>query len=301
LVEPKRWRIVSNEEYYSELSSLGVLGAKRKRLRHEYMSLMGKISGIAREQRKLIARLPYVRAVSKLIIGDRVRELDRQRTRILTQMRHIRTTELPELEDQIRSELRTFTQKIKPPPKPKPPKLHRIHIRVYNMERAPTPSGMFQGFFEIDGIIDTETGLVDWTWWLTKEEIEMAKTHFVGYFKGLAKWRSPSQVSLAYFDDPEGIPHETETVSYKRAYTKKIPESFIAKAESLTIGELIIGESSKEPEPNLEPSSDNMGVLFTRAMIIDKDGAIKWDEIRYKHIKLTEAQVERVKEELKTK
>ena len=301
MAEPKRWRIVTNEEYYLELSLLGVYGAKRKRLRSSYFSFLGQLSGIAREQRKLIARLPYVRAVSKLIIGDRVRELDRQRTRILQQMRHIRTTELPELEEQIRTELREFQQKIKPPPKPKPPKLHRIHIRIYNMERAPTPSGMFQGFFEIDGIIDPETGLVDWTWWLTKEEIEMAKTHFVGYFKGLAKWRSPSQVSLAYFDDPEGIPHETETVSYKRAYIKNVPPSFIAKAEALTVGELIIGESSQAPEPNLEPTSQNMGVFFERAMIIGADGSIKWDEIRNRRIKLTEAQVKRVKEELKIK
>ncbi|GAG66582.1 unnamed protein product, partial [marine sediment metagenome] len=173
------------------------------------------------------------------------------------------------------------------------------------MERAPTPSGMFQGFFEIDGIIDPDTELVDWEWWLTKEEIEIAKYHFIGFWKGMAKWRHPNQVSLAYFDDPKGIPHEESLVSYRRSktgipYTKHIPESFIAKAEALTIGELIVGESSKEPEPNPDPSSDTMGVWFERAMIIDKDGAIKWDELRQKWIyHPTEAEIERVKEELK--
>jgi len=173
------------------------------------------------------------------------------------------------------------------------------------MERAPTPSGMFQGFFEIDGIIDPETELVDWDFWLTKEEIEIAKYHFIGFWKGMAKWRNPNQVTLAYFDDPKGIPHEAEPVSYKRSkqgtpYTKNIPDSFIAKAEALTIGELIVGESSKEPEPNPDPTSETMGVYFERTMIIDADGSIKWDEIRGKWIwHPTEAQVERVKEELK--
>ncbi|MBA7708652.1 hypothetical protein ES703_117555 [subsurface metagenome] len=301
MAAPKRWRVVSSEEYYSELSSLGVLGAKRKRLRSSYFSFLGQLSGIAREQRTLRARIPFVGIITRVIIGDRIRELERQKTLILNQMRPIRTTQLPLLEEQIRTELRYFKTKIKPPPVPPKPRLHRIHIRVYNMERAPTPSGMFQGFFEIDGILDPETGLVDFDWWLTKEEIEIAKYHFVGYWKGMAKWRSTNQVSLAYFDDPEGIPHEAESASYKRAYTKNIPESFIAKAEALTIGELIIGESSKEPEPNMEPSSANMGVFFERVMIISKDGEMKWDELRQKWIyHPTEAEIERVKEELKT-
>lgn len=311
MAAPKRWRVVSREDYLHERAMLGVKGKRRKRLRSSYMSLMGQISGIAREQRTLRARVPFVGIVTRVIIGDRIRELERQRAGLLARMRRIRILELPLLAEQIRTELEYFRTKITPPPPPKPPKLHRICIRLYNMERAPTPSGMFQGWFEIDGIIDPDTELVDWTWWLTVEEIETAKTHFVGYWKGMAKWRHPDQVSLAYFDDPAGIPHEDSLVSYRRSKKglsltkmgkdKRFPDSYIAKAESLTVGELIVGESSIEPEPNLEPSSDNMGVLFLRVMIIDKDGAIKWDEIRYKHIKLSEAQVERVKEELKIK
>ncbi|MBA7638146.1 hypothetical protein ES703_45799 [subsurface metagenome] len=300
MAAPKRWRIVSREEYLRERAMLGVLGKRRKRLRSSYMSLMGQISGIAREQRVLMRRIPGASIVTRVIIGDRIRELERQRAGLLARMRRIRILELPLLEEQFRTELREFKQKIVPPPPPKPPKLHRIHIRLYNMERAPTPSGMFQGFFEIDGIIDPETSMVDFDWWLTKEEIDIAKYHFVGYWKGMAKWRSTDQVSLAYFDDPEGIPHEAEPVSYKRAYTKRIPESFIAKAEALTIGELIVGESSKEPEPNPDPTSDTMGVWFERVMIISKEGSIKWDELRQKWIyHPTEAEIERVKEELK--
>ncbi|MBA7695023.1 hypothetical protein ES703_103640 [subsurface metagenome] len=220
-------------------------------------------------------------------------------------MRRIRILALPLVEEQIKTELQYFKTKIKPPPPPKPPRLHRIHIRLYNHAREPTPSGSFQTFWEIDGIIDPETGLVDFGWWLTKEEIEICRYHMVGFFKGFAKWRSPSQLGLAYFDDPKGIAHEGEPVMYKRTkqgrpYTKNIPESFVAKAEALTVGELIVGESSKEPEPNPDISSETMGVYFERAMIIDKDGSIKWDELRQKWIyKPTEEQVERVKEELK--
>jgi hypothetical protein len=177
-------------------------------------------------------------------------------------------------------------------------RLHRVKIRLYNMERSPTPTGMFQGLFDIDALVDTRTGLVIWDWWLTQREINIAKYHFIGYFKGMAKWREPEQVSLAYFDSSAGIPHETDKVKYK--YSKNVPQEFIAKAEVLTVGELIVGESSVQPKPNPNPTSENMGVYVERFMIIDADGAIKWDEIREKWVWHPDAEtVNRVKEELK--
>lgn len=185
-----------------------------------------------------------------------------------------------------------------------PPRLYRIKIRLYNEERKPTPTGMFQGFFDIDALIDPETELVDWKWWLTQEEINIAKYHMVGYFKGMAKWRGPEQISLAYFDEPTGIPAEDEIARYKRTkkgvpYAKRVPKDLIAKAEALTVGELIVGESSKEPEPNLEPTSDNMGVFVQRFMVITAEGTIKWDEIRSKWAwHPTTDMIKRVKEEL---
>lgn len=289
-------REVSREEYYRELSLLGVKGARRKRLRSEYFSILGKISGVAREQRALLRRVPYVGIVSKVIIYERVRELDRDRGRLLTQLRHIRITELPALEEEIARELREFQQKKRPLPPPPPALLlHRIKIRLYNMQRRPTPTGMFQGFFDIDAIIDPETGLVDWSWWLTAEEIFIAKYHMVGYFKGMAKWRSPNDMELAYFDDPRGIPYEEKAVSYGK-YHKKIPPAFIARVEALTVGELILGESSIEPMLVGEPE----GVFVQRFMVIDADGGIKWDEIRNKFVwRPTEEMIEKVKEELR--
>ena len=183
--------------------------------------------------------------------------------------------------------------------------LYRIKIRLYNLFRTGrTPEGMFQGFFEIDAIIDPETELVDWKWWLTRREVELAKVHMVGYFKGMAKWSSPGQIELAFFDETDGIPGRDKIASYKRTLkgkrlTKNVPSNVIAKVETLTVEKLILGESSKVPEPNPEPTLDNMGVLFERAMII-LDGEIRWDEIRYRWIRPppTQAQLDRVKEEL---
>jgi len=114
----------------------------------------------------------------------------------------------------------------------------------------------------------------------------------------MAKWRTPDQVTLAYFDEPTGIPYETARVKYK--YRKNVPMEFIAKAEALTVGELIVGESSVEPRPNPDPTPENMGIFVERFMIIDADGAIKWDEIREKWVwHPTEDMVKRVKGELK--
>ncbi|MBA7698583.1 hypothetical protein ES703_107261 [subsurface metagenome] len=175
--------------------------------------------------------------------------------------------------------------------------LHRIKIRLYNEERKPTPTGMFQGFFDIDALIDPVTELVNWDWWLTKEEISIAKYHFIGYFKGMATWRTPEQVDLAYFDEPTGVPSETARVKYE--YSKRVPSDFIIKAETLTVGELIVGESSVEPEPNPKPAAENMGVFVERFMVISADGLIKWDEIRNKFAwHPTEDMVKKVKAEL---
>jgi len=290
-------RVVTWAEWASERGRLGAKALKRTRLHSEYFSLMGRISGLARERSRLLRRVPYAGVIECVIIFTRIRGIDSERERVLTQMRHIRTTELPILEEDIARERREFVLKIVPPPPPPPLKLHRVKIRLYNEERKPTPTGMFQGLFDVDAIIDPETGLIEWEWWLTKEEINIAKYHFVGYFKGMAKWRTPDQVSLAYFE-PTGIPYETERAKYK--YSKNVPTDFIAKAEALTVGELIIGESSVEPKPNPEPTPENMGIFVERFMIIDADGVVKWDEIRNRWIwHPTDEMVKRVKEELK--
>jgi len=182
--------------------------------------------------------------------------------------------------------------------------LVRVKIRIYNEERLPTPTGMFQGWFDIDALLSPATNIPRWDWWLTKEEINIARYHFVGYFKGMAKWRTPAEVDLAYFAEPTGIPYPESKATYKRGraglpYAKNVPDAIIRRAETLTIEELIIGESSVEPKPNKEPSRENMGVFSQRFMIIDADGVIKWDEIRNRWIwHPTDDMVNRVKKEL---
>lgn len=197
----------------------------------------------------------------------------------------------------IRRRFRTIRYWIKRIIEELPARLYRIKIRLYNMERKPTPTGMFQGFYDIDALIDPATEQVNWDWWLTKQEIAIAKYHFVGYFKAMAKWRSPDQVGLAYFDERTGVPYEEEKVKYR--YSKRVPSDFIMKAETLTVGELIIGESSVEPKPNVKPTAENMGVFTERVMIIDADGGIRWDELRLRWLwHPTDAMVKKVKEEL---
>jgi len=250
LAEPIR---VTREEYFRELGLLSGKIRRRRRLRSEYFSLMARIRWYPERREEFLARMQDIKEI------------------------------LQELEADIERERMLIARKEIPPPPPKKV-LSRIKIRIYNEERAPTPEGMFQTWWEIDAIIDPETELPDWDWWLTKREVEIAKTYMIGYFRGMSKWRTPEQLTLAYFDSPEGIPYETETVRYKRKvktgepYAKNVPPEFIRRAERLTVGELIVGESSIEPKPNPEPTPENMGVYFQQAMIIDENGIIKWHE-----------------------
>jgi len=187
------------------------------------------------------------------------------------------------------------------------PKLYRIKIRLYNEIEGPkgSPVGMFQGWFDIDAILDPTTGLVKWDWWLTALEIRIAKTHMVGYFKGMARWISPGDIGQAYQTSLDGIPYGERTATYARTrlgapLTKGIPGEYVRKAEQMKVADLIVGESSVEPKPNMKPEAENMGVYFQQAMIIAADGTIKWQERRNRWVwHPTEEQVKKVKEELK--
>lgn len=188
------------------------------------------------------------------------------------------------------------------------PKLYRIKIRLYTEERAPTPEGAFQGWFDIDARVDPDTGLVDWTYWLTQELIEIAKFHFLGYWKGLAGWREPEQIGLAYFFEKElaekGIHAPEKSVSYPeptRAYIQKagIPEEYMRRAERLKVKDVIVGESSVAPRP-VKNLDEEGGVFFQQVMLI-VDGAVKWQQrLDYYSWKLASAPawLERVKKEL---
>jgi len=330
---------VSRSEYFRELGLLSAKIRRRRRLRSEYYRIMRSIrtEGLTRsdyfrlmrrirtlldERRRLQARLAVITYIRRprewMELQGRILQIDREREQILQRMRYIRRERerrltrmsdireiLQQLEADIERERMQIARKIIPPPPPKKI-LARIKIRIYNEERKPTPEGMFQGFFEIDALIDPETELPDWNWWLTRREVEIAKYHMIGYFKGMAKWRTPEQLSLAYFDSPEEIPYAPDKVEYKRKkltgepYAKNVPPDFIRRAERLTVGELIVGESSKAPRPNPDPKPENMGVYFEDAYIIDENGLIKWHERRDRWIyHPTEEDVEKVRRELK--
>lgn len=317
----------TREDYFRELGVLSGKIRRRRRLRSEYFSLMASlrryltvsryyavmrsIRALLEEARRLEwmaltvspeIRIELYRRISNLY-AEREKRLEemayirKERAQRLEAMRHIREDIIPPLEAEIEAERRRISRKKIPPPPPKKV-LVRIKIRLYNESREPTPTGQFQTFWDIDAIMDPETELIDWEYWLTREEIQIAKYHMVGYFKGMGKWREPEQMTLAYFTDPKGIPSRSDIAVYGKSH-KNVPAEFVMKAADLTIEELIVGISSVEPEPNHEPTSDNMGCFFERAMII-KDDMVVWDEVRNKWAwKPTNYQVERVKEELK--
>jgi len=179
------------------------------------------------------------------------------------------------------------------------PQLSRIKVRLYNMARTGrTPQGMFQGFFEIDALVDPITGEVDWSWWLTQEQLQEAKYHMVGYFKGMSKWNPPQQVLDSYLD-PTGIPGPREGVNYKRkangeTYTRNVPQEYVARAERMKMSELITGESSAEPKRSNSPR----GVNFDKVFIVGDDGQVRWQENRGREIPASARQRVLVKEEL---
>lgn len=285
-----------------------------------YMSLMASIRWFLKEAKRLewlvlVARpelrLEYYRRIRELYTErskrlETMRHIRETRARVLPQMTHIREDLLPPLEDlltlldvKIEDERRRISRKKIPPPPPKKV-LVRIKIRLYNEERKATPTGTFQTFWDIDAIMDPDYEIINWEWWLTEEEIAIAKYHMIGYFKGMAKWQDPEQLTLAYFTDPSGIPSRSDKAVYGRSH-KNLPVDFIKKAEALTIEELIVGISSAEPDTNFNPTAENMGVFFERALII-KNEMIVWDEVRNKWVfHPTDETVARVKKELKIK
>lgn len=187
-----------------------------------------------------------------------------------------------------------------------PPGLYKIKIRIYNEEyRKPTPQGMFQGWFDIDARLDPATGLVDWDYHLTKTEIGICRYHFIGYWKGMAKWQTPERLQLSWYMDEKtkgkGIPDAELIPTYKRpyeTYAPNIPTTFIEKALKLTMRDLIIGESSVTPKPITNPDKE-LGVFFEKIMIIGSAGTILWHEERNKWIfKPSPELIARVKKEM---
>jgi len=179
------------------------------------------------------------------------------------------------------------------------PKLYRIKIRLYAVKKRKEYYLTFQGFFDIDAILNPETGLPVWDWWLTKQEIQIAKYHFHGYWKGGVKKPKPftvGEIELGYQTDLTGASlreYLGKTTEFR--YTKDVPEEYKRLARTMTLGEIIVGLSNIKPRPTDLPE----GVFFEYAMIIDEDGYIKWMERRDRWAWKPPAEiVDRVRKEL---
>ena len=180
---------------------------------------------------------------------------------------------LKPLREQIRDLEKAIGEKVLP-------RLYRVKIRLYAVKRRREYYLTFQGFFDIDAILDPETGLPVWDWWFTQMEIRDAKFHFHGYWKGgieRPKAFTPAEIGQAYLTDYTGIStreYRERTPEFK--YTKRVPEDYLRIARRMTLEEIIIGISNIQPRPTAEPE----GVFFEYAMIIDEKGNIKWMDKR---------------------
>jgi len=286
----RRAEIIAKLEATIPRPTRRIAGYRAAQTREEFD--LSVLTGILGTLRARLGRLRRNQIIEEALI-ERLRDLERD-------LKNLRAT-LSKLDEEIDSEEARLERK-----KAALPKLYRIKIRLYNEITGPkgSPVGMFQGWFDIDAILDPTTEMVKWEWWLTALEIRIAKTHMVGYFKGMAKWISPEDIGQAYQTSLDGIAYGDKTATYARTklgvpLTKGIPGEFIRKAEQMKVADLIVGESSVEPKANMKPVAENMGVFFQQAMIIALDGTVKWQERRNRWVwHPTDDQVKKVKEEL---
>jgi len=196
----------------------------------------------------------------------------------------------------IREKIRKLEEEIK---EKVLPKLYRVKIRLYAVKQRGRYYMTFQGFFDVDAIINPETNLPVWEWWLTKMEIDYARYHFHGYWKGGVKRPKPfavSDIHQAYLTETGGIAlpeYLEETPGFK--YTKEVPEEYKRLAGRMTLQEVIVGLSNIKPRPVALPE----GVFCEYMMIVDENGDIKWMDRRDRLVWRPTAEiVDRVKEEL---
>lgn len=161
----------------------------------------------------------------------------------------------------------------------------RMKVRLYNETLEPTPTGQFQGFYEVDGLLDElNMPVVDYEW--TKIEVEHAKRDMWTEFNinELSKLKRPyeefTQKTLFDYDyekKPEeikGIGTEVRKLSIeekKPKYGKLYPpEEYLG---AFTVEELIWGASNKKPVSIYVPE----GVVYKERLIVIKKMRIDYD------------------------
>jgi hypothetical protein len=295
---------VSKEEYDREVEEL-------KRLRNEYNAKWSRLYYIVSRIRywetriaNLTSRLEELRRIGWIHLkGPERREYlhlrdvdiprarayrlgwDTERVSILTEIRREKE-EIRRLEAEIARKVVV-------------PVLHRIKIRLYNEEISPdSPTGQFQGWFDIDAIMDPKTGMPKWDWWLTDREIRVAKRDMWAEFNAPESWKPIEGTLLAYMEERKGIAPATpekidETPVFRPRYPKykPIPEELKGK---FTIEDLIVGLSSVAPTPVTEPE----GVFKQKIMVIKEDEINYYREINQWIWRIPRTVKEQVKKEL---
>jgi len=273
-----KWRrlyyIVSRIRYWEKrIASLEARYAELRRIGWRYLR--------APERREYL----HIRDIDLPIARAYRLRWDTERTTIISEIRHLKS-EIARLEAEIAHKVVV-------------PVLYRVKIRLYNEEITPeSPTGMFQGWFDIDAILDPKTGLPKWDWWLTDREIRIAKRDMWAEFNAPPSWQPIEGTLLAYMEERKGIAHATpeyvdETPVFKPRYPlgAPVPEEFRGK---FTIEDLIVGLSSVKPTPTTEPE----GVFKQKIMVIKEDEINYYKEINAWIWRVPRTIKEEVKKEL---
>jgi len=300
-------RFVTAEDIERERRELRALQTDFDRLLRRQRDIARSREDAARRLDELTAELETLRATGWAYLGwfgrrrwTRLRDVlipdaqERLARWIAEQDRHFKEVLVP-LRDKIRELEREIARKVLP-------LLHRIKIRLYAVKERRKYYLTFQGFFDVDAILDPKTGLPRWDWWLTKQEIAYAKYHFHGYWKGGVTKPKPfgvPDIKQAYLTETEGITiREYLDMPGIFLYTKNVPDEYIRLARTLNVREIITGISNIKPRPVKEPEKE-MGVYCQYMMIIDENGIIKWMDKRDRWVwRPTREMIDRVKKEL---
>lgn len=182
-------------------------------------------------------------------------------------------------------------------PVPVKAKLYRVKIRLYNdVMSVETPTGQFQGWFDVDAPL-AAGGFPNLEHWLTEKEIRVAKAEMVERFNNPLAWRTVQGTLTAYLTDEKGIPYAGTPATAPKYPKEQIPPD--EYKYGITVSQLVTGISNITPVPVETIDKEHLGVLIQRLMVI-KENEINYDS-RYIGdwvYRLSPEEIERIRSEV---
>jgi hypothetical protein len=173
------------------------------------------------------------------------------------------------------------------------PRLHRVKIRLYAViqgEELDYPR-VFQAWYDVDAILGPEAR-IDWDWWLTSKQIEVAKYEMVREFNWEEWEEAPALIQKSLYDYlPPGeapeLPEEAKAAWLPTPYfdypiikrgiaetrLREIMRRLGKAREELTVESVIVGWSSVAPRPTDKPQG-----LYKERLLVVYRNRIQYDE-----------------------